>query len=136
MGKRDKDYVLSGSIELDDAYLGAPKSNGKRAEEQIKPVCSQQCRSPNRCTLHFLKIQISQLDAKSVSVVAQHIIRAGSKIQSDALGSYRAALQGAYIHYYQVFDKGNGALRWVHTPISNVKSFLSGTYHGLGKKHL
>ena len=30
MGERDKDYVLSGIIELDDAYFGAPTSNGKR----------------------------------------------------------------------------------------------------------
>ena len=30
MGERDKNYVLSGIIELDDAYFGAPKSNGKR----------------------------------------------------------------------------------------------------------
>ena len=30
MGERDKDYVLFGIIELDDAYFGAPSSNGKR----------------------------------------------------------------------------------------------------------
>ena len=35
-----------------------------------------------------------------------------------------------------IFVKGSGALRWVHTLISNLKAFLQGTYHGLGKKHL
>ena len=30
MGQRDKDYILSGVIELGDAYLDASKSNGKR----------------------------------------------------------------------------------------------------------
>ena len=55
---------------------------------------------------------------------------------SDALGSFRAALQGEYIHHYQVFDKDSGALRWIHILISNAKSFLLGTYHGIGKKHL
>lgn len=30
MGQRDQDYVLSGIVELDDAYFGTPKSNGKR----------------------------------------------------------------------------------------------------------
>ena len=30
MGQRGQDYVLSGIVELDDAYFGAPKSNGKR----------------------------------------------------------------------------------------------------------
>ena len=30
MGQRDQDYVLSSIVELDNAYFGAPKSNGKR----------------------------------------------------------------------------------------------------------
>ena len=84
----------------------------------------------------FLKMHISQLDAKSVSAVAQQMIRPGNEIHSDALGSFHAALKGTYTHHYQVFDKDSGALRWVHILISNVKSFLLGTYHGLGKKHL
>ncbi len=32
--------------------------------------------------------------------------------------------------------KDSGALRWVHVLISNAKSFLLRTYHGIGKKHL
>ena len=54
-----------------------------------------------------------QLDAKSVSTVAQQMIRPGSEIHSDALGSFHAALKGTYTHHYQVFDKDSGALRWV-----------------------
>ncbi len=71
-----------------------------------------------------------------MSAVAHQIIRSGRKILSDALRSFRAALRGTYVHHYQVFDKDSAALRWVHTLISNVKAFLLGTYHGLGKKHL
>ena len=32
---------------------------------------------------------------------------------------------------HQAFDKGSGALRWVHTLISNVNSFLLETYYYL-----
>ena len=71
-----------------------------------------------------------------MSAAAQRAIRPGSEIHSDALGSFRAALHEGYVHDYQVFDKDTGALRWVHTLISNVKAFFLGTYHGLGKKHL
>ena len=136
MGQRDKDYILSGVIELDDAYFGAPKSNGKRGRGTNKTsvlVAVSLTEQGHPC---FLKIQTSQLDAESVSAVTQQIIRLGSEIYSDALGSFRAALQSAYTHHYQVFDKSSGALRWVHTLISNVKAFLLGTYHGLSKKHL
>ena len=84
----------------------------------------------------FLKIQVSKLDAEPVSAVAQRTICPNSEIRSDALESFRAALREGYDHHFQLFDQDSGALRWVHILISNVKSFLLGTFHGLGKKHL
>ena len=84
----------------------------------------------------FFKIQLSNLDAAAVSAASQGTIRPGSEIHSDAFASFCAALREGYTHHYQVFGKDSGALRWVHTLISNVKAFLQGTYHGLGKKHL
>ena len=115
MGQRDKGYFLSGVIELDDAYFGAPKSNGKRGRGTDKTSVLVAVPLTEQGHLCFLKIQTSQLDAESVSTVAQQIICPGSEIYSDALGSFRAALQSAYTHYYQVFDKSSGAFRWVHT---------------------
>ena len=69
-----------------------------------------------------------------MSIILFYTIFSG--LSSDALGSFRAALREGYVHQYQVFDKDSDALRWVHTLISNMKSFLLGTYHGIGKKHL
>ena len=136
MGERDKDYVLSGIIELDDAYFGAPSSNGKRGRGTDKTSALAAVSLTGEGHALFLKIQVSKLDAESVHAVAQQIIRSGSEIHSDALGSFRTALQGEYVHHYQVFDKDSGALHWIHILISNAKSFLLGTYHGIGKKHL
>ncbi len=39
-----------------------------------------------------------------------------------------------YKHTQVTNDSEN--LPWVHKIISNAKSFILGTYHGLGKKHL
>ena len=136
MGQRDQDYVLSGIVELDDAYFGAPKSNGKRGRGTEKTSALAAVSLTEQGHPRFLKLQVSKLDAESVSAVAQQAISPGSEIHSDALGSFRAALREGYDHHFRVFDQGSGALRWVHTLISNVKSFLLGTYHGLGKKHL
>ena len=136
MGERDNDYVLSGIIELDDAYFGAPSSNGKRGRGTDKTSALAAVSLTSEGHPLFLKIQVSKLDAESVRAVAQQIVRSGSEIHSDALGSFRAALQGEYVHHYQVFDKGSGTLHWIHTLISNAKSFLLGTYHGIGQKHL
>ena len=136
MRGKDKDYVLSGIVELDDAYFGAPSSNGKRGRGTDKTSVLAAVSLTDEGHPRFLKMQVSKLDAESVRAVAQKIVRSGSEIHSDALGSFRAALQGEYVHHYQVFDKDCGALHWIHILISNVKSFLLGTYHGIGKKHL
>jgi hypothetical protein len=136
MGQRDQDYVLSGIVELDDAYFGAPKSNGKRGRGTAKTSALVAVSLTGQGHPRFLKIQVSKLDAESVNAVARQTICPGSEIHSDALGSFRAALREGYNHRFQIFDQGSGTLRWVHTLISNVKSFLLGTFHGLGKKHL
>lgn len=124
MAQRDKDYILSSVIELDDACFGAPKPNGKRGRGTDKASALVAVSITEQGHPRFLKIQISQLDAESVRAIAQRSICPGSEVHSDALGSFRAALQGTYIHHYQVFDKSGCALRWVHTLISNVKAFL------------
>ena len=136
MGQRDQDHILSGIVELDDAYFGAPKSNGKRGRGTEKTSALATVSLSEQGHPRFFKIQVSKLDAPAVSAVARRTVPPGSEIHSDALGSFRAALREGYAHHYQVFVKGSGALRWVHTLISNLKAFLQGTYHGLGKKHL
>ncbi len=136
MGQGDQDYVLSGIVELDDAYFSAPKSNGKRGRGTEKASALVMVSLSEQGHPRFFNIQVSTLDAAAVSAVTQRTVRPGSEIHSDALGSFHAALREGYDHHYQVFDKDSGALRWVHTLISNLKSFLLGTYHGLGEKPL
>lgn len=130
MGQRDQDYVLSGIVELDDAYFSALKSNGKRGRGTGKTSALAAESLSEQGHPKFFKIQVSKLDAAAVSAVVRHTVCPGSGIHSDALRAFRAALREGYARHYQVFDKGSGALRWVHTLISNLKA------HGLGKKHL
>lgn len=136
MGQRDQDYVRSGIVESDNTYFGTPKSNGKRGRGTEKTSALVAVSLTKQGHPRFLKIQVSKLDAESVSAVAQQTICPDSEISSDALGSFRAALREGYDNHFQLFDQDNGALRWVHTLISNVKSSLLETFHGLGKKHL
>lgn len=138
MAQRDQDYVLSGIVELDDTYFGAPKPDEKRGRGTEKTSALAAVSLSEQGHPKFFKIQVSKLDVAAASAVARRTVRPGSEIHSDALGSFHSALREGYVHHYQVFAKGSGSgvLRWVHTLISNLKAFLQGTYHGLGKKHL
>ena len=69
MGQRDQDYVLSGIVELDDAYFGAPKPNGKRGWGTEKTSALVAVSLTGQEHPRFLKIQVSKLDAESVSIV-------------------------------------------------------------------
>jgi len=122
MGQRDKDYILSGVIELDDAYFGAPKSNGKRDRGTDKTSVLAAVSLTEQGHPCFLKIQASQLNTESVSAVAQQIIRPGSEIHSDALGSFRAALRGVYVHNYGVLQPHRPRGNKAHLPSGRCAS--------------
>ena len=136
MEQRNQNDLLSGIVEIDDAYFGSPKSNGKRGRGTENPSALVAVSLTAEGHPQFLKVQLSKLDAASVAAVAQQTIRPGSEIHSDAFNGFRGAFHEGYTHRFQRFDKDSNTLRWVHTLISNIKSFLLGTYHGLGKKHL
>lgn len=70
MGQRGQGYVLSGIVELDDAYFGAPKSNGKRGRGTEKRRALTAVFLTEQGHPRFLKIQVSKLDAESVRAVA------------------------------------------------------------------
>jgi hypothetical protein len=110
--------------------VGRTVSSALNVEELAMVSLTDQGRS------RLFKIQISNLNAAAKNTAAQCTVRPSSEIHNDALRAFRTALREGYTHHYQVFDKDSSALRWVHTLISNVKTFLLGTCHGLGKKHL
>lgn len=90
MEQRDQDHVLSGIVELDDAYFGAPKPNEKRGRGTEKASALAMVSLSEQGRPCFLKIQLSNLDAAAVSAVAQCAVRPGNEIHSDALSSFRA----------------------------------------------
>ena len=78
MGERDKDYVLSGIIELNDAYFGALSSNGKRGRGTDKSNTLTVLSLTDEGHPFFLKMQVFKLDAESVCAIAQQTIRSGN----------------------------------------------------------
>lgn len=132
MGQRDQTYILSGIVELDDAYFGSSKPNGKRGRGTGKTSALVAVSLTKKGHPQFLKVQVSKLDAVSAVAVARRTICPGSEIHSDALDAFRAALRTEYTHQFQVFGKGGDTLHWVHTLISNIKAFFLGRVPKVG----
>ena len=136
MGRRDKRYKLSGTVELDDTYFGGPTRGKKRGRgtEKIKVfVALSLDEHENPC---YLKMRVTKdLRQASVRSFAEDAIDAKSTIRSDGYRSYIPALEG-YTHEHRPYDPQAGMLHWLHILVSNAKAYILGTYHGLSEQNL
>lgn len=127
MQERDQDYLLSGIVEMDEAYLGAPKSGKKRGRgtERAKMAVAVSKDSAGRPK--FLRLRmIPNITTKTLQNVVDQYVQNGSTIECDGYRSY-PSLKNVTVDASK-YEPGD--LKWVHAAIGNFKSFLLGTYHG------
>lgn len=136
MGQRDETHQLSGIIEFDDSYFGGPSVGKKRGRGTEKAKVFVALSLDERGNPRFVKMRVTpNIKQASVKKFAYTAFADGSVIHSDGYRSYIPALTG-YTHEYKSYDPNSGLLHWLHVVISNAKSFILGTYHGLPKKNL
>ena len=80
---------------------------------------------------------VDRIDIDIVKEFIQNGIEKGSKIITDGLNVYLDLKSIGYIHERRIVgdQKTHEVLPSIHTILSNAKSFIAGTYHGLDKKH-
>jgi transposase-like protein len=138
MAHRDATYRLDGIVEMDEAYFGAPDP-GKRGRStgRAKALVAVGLTPDGRP--RFARIQtIRRLDARSVEAFAAAAITSGSTIRTDGLSAYNGLKARGYTHEPTVAPgkTKEDVLHWAHIVISNAKAFITGTFHGLGDRHL
>jgi len=139
MGCRDAEYYLNGIVELDDVFIGAPAENGKRGRGTDKTPAIVALSLDEKGRPEYVKVQIvDTVNGSTITDAVKATIKTGTTIRTDGLNSYKALEQGNYEHKGEIFDPENNPehLHWLHVIVSNMKAFITGTYHGLDKKHL
>lgn len=138
MKDRDSGYLLSGVVEMDDAYFGAPrKGKDGRGTDKAKAVIALSKDENNHPA--FLRIEvINKVTIKEIERVARACIKPGSKIVSDGHSSYKPLADMGYTHDGRAYYKEDKEefLKMLHNIIGNAKAYIHGTYHGLGSKYL
>lgn len=138
MGSRDSLYKLGGNIEMDEAFFGGNKEGkrGRGSENKITVAVALQVDEGKYPK--YLKMQvIPDCKGETLNEFALSNIRKGSTIHSDKFKSYYS-LKKDYkcdMQKYNPTDKSD-FLKWVHVMISNIKSNIEGTYHGLDNHYL
>lgn len=127
MGQRDEHYKLSGSIEMDDYFVGGPSHNGKRGRgtDKVKAVAAISKTEAGIPLFIRMKV-VEDIKGKTLQQIVDQYLTGRPKVECDDYQSYRG-LENVELHNkpYEVGD-----LHWLHTVISNFKTFLLGTYHG------
>jgi len=139
MADKDAGYMLSKIVEIDDAYFGAPEEGGKRGRGTDKTPGVIALQVDDKGRPEFIKMSVvDNLKGETLVDVALGMIEPGAEIRTDGFKAYNKLSEHEYEVLSKKFDPDESPdhLLWLHKVISNLKAFISGTYHGLDKKHL
>jgi len=147
------DFLLDDFVEVDEAFYGGRKQKGICGRAQVAGeamiVCAVEKRpvagnGANRGIDQQGYIAGSARIAVVASATADQLcgfirsnVKAGTRIVSDGFTDY--TLLDEYRHDPIVQGVGRNAgvnLSIVHKLLSNIKTWLNGTYHGVSTKHL
>ena len=137
MGHRDSLYRLSGTIELDDAFIGG-KHKGKRGRgAQGKTPVLIACENRQKKAGFIAMKAVNAVNFNNVDDFVKHHLLAGQNVRTDAFRGLNI-IDKTQQHEPRVTpsNKVDEWLPWVHIAIGNLKAFLLGTFHGVTSKYL
>ncbi len=155
MGKRDEQYILAGSIELDDGFFtikipfehkDEPLKRGRGSQRKSKVLVmaeSEKVESPKPGKkprrVRYLKMKvIDDLRSETINKVVNQSIAEDAELQTDDSTSYVDLSNFVKSHHKEVISKEKigEKLPWVHFAISNAKRELLNSYHNIQPEFL
>ena len=132
--------LLSGLVEADEAYVGGPRpgSRGRHAANKSIVAVAVERRAHSAGTAHLDVIPDVSFDSLGPFVRGAIEGRNATVLTDDWHGYWPLARNGVD-HVSTKLGSGPRAgevLPWVHKVISNLKTWLRGTFHGVSHKHL
>jgi transposase-like protein len=135
MVEREAGYVLSGTVQVDDAYLGGELNNGtagRGSENKVPFVAAVSLDEEG----HPLRAKLSQLPSftrKAIADWAGTALSPQSTVISDGLACFAGVTDAGCAHEPTVVGgrkpRELPLFHWVNTVLGNVKTGLSGAYH-------
>ena len=127
MGQRDEHYKLSGIVEMDDYFVGGPSHDGKRGRGTDKAKAVAAISKTEGGVPLFVRMKVVEnVKRETLQQIVDQCLTGQTKVECDGYQSY-CGLENVDI-YNSPYEVGD--LHWLHTAISNFKTFLLGTYHG------
>lgn len=140
LSNRDEKYQLQGLIELDGTSFGKEATGNQRKvliAIESKSWVNEKGEEKNRAG--FAKIVIDKERAKNVEAFLKDSVKVNSEIHSDGAKAYvynNPDLNIKTMNTYNDHLLNSKWLPWVHRFISNAKTWVLGTHHGVGGHYL
>lgn len=139
MGERDAGHLLQGVIEMDDAYFGGPvEGRVGRGTEKPKALVAMSVDTTGN-PLHLKICVVPDFTQANTNSATQRIVTEGATVRTDGLSAFGALAEAGFVHDTvpsKHLPDGVQPFPYLHTQISNAKAWISGTFHGLGPKHV
>jgi len=138
---RDERYKLKEIVELDGSGFGnAAKNNQKRVLVAIETKTWVDAKGKTKARAGFAKVMVADETRENAETFLTANVEKGSMVNTDAGKGLMHIDSKNYDHDYQVMDSKRENidhwLPWVHRFISNAKSWIIGTHHGVRKQYL
>lgn len=134
---REQPTTLSGRVEIDDAYLGGELPGGKagRGSENKIPFVAAVQTDKEGHPLYAVFSTVKSFCKEEIESWAKRSLAPSSLVVSDGLGCFRAVEAAGCLQQREVVGKSRkstdmACFRWVNTILGNLKTAISGTYHG------
>lgn len=149
MGKRDAEYILAGYVELDEAFFTTEKPNGAKKHSRERkakvmvmvesvPVSNPKPNMKSKKVGHIKMLVIPDVKKDTLYNVASENIHKDAVLSMDASFNH-SKIEDEYDYISEkciTQEDIDELLPWVHTTISNAKSLLLDTYHGIKAVYL
>lgn len=163
MGKRDAEYKLEKSIEMDEGFfVTVPQVEkdeyGKRLpKKKIKPgkgsprnaqvlVMAESTINSNNLNLnrsdravkHIKMIYIDNNQVNTIFPLVKENLKEGTAVITDGANHYHNLkdIVGSHKRVTMTYNKPDKVLPWVHKTIANAKRNFLGVHHSIGKSYV
>lgn len=138
MAERDTRYTLNGDVQVDDAYLGGERANGKpgRGSENKVPFIAAVSLDADGHPLYAKMAPVPGFTLQAVADWAKADLAPGCTVASDGLACFAGVLDAGCRHHPTVVGarkpKDLPEFGWINTVLGNLKTSLGGAYHAFG----
>lgn len=136
MFDREQATVLSGRVEIDDAYLGGELPGGKvgRGSENKVPFIAAVQTNNQGHPLYAVFSTVKSFCKEEVELWSRNFLAPSALVVSDGLWCFQAVEAAGCIHHREVVGKERKStsmecFSWINTVLGNLKNAITGTYH-------